>query len=342
MSHNRKIRVLVVDDSALVRKLLSEALSKEPGIEVAGTAPDAYIAAEKIRSLRPDVLTLDLEMPGMDGLTFLRKLMLTQPLPVIVVSSLAQSSCSVALEAVRCGAVDILAKPAGPYSVGDLRRAVADKIRAAAAARLVRHDAPHPAPPRPLGLNTGKLSVVALGASTGGTDAIEMVLRALPPDSPPVIATQHIPAGFSSGFAQRLNSVCSLRVREANDGDRLHRGLALIAPGGYHTMVRRTPDGLVIAVTDGPPVCYQKPSVDVLFHSVADAVGNAAAGVLLTGMGSDGASGLLRMRNAGARTLAQNEATCVVFGMPREAIRLGAAERILPLAAIGPALIRAF
>jgi two-component system chemotaxis response regulator CheB len=339
MSRQREIRVLVVDDSAIVRKLLSEALAHEAGIRVAGTAPDAFIAAEKIRSLQPDVVTLDIEMPGMDGLTFLRKIMRSQPVPVIIVSSLAQSSGAVALEALHHGAIDILAKPSGPYSVGELRFAIAGKIRAAATARLPRSAAPL-IPPLPGSvLAARKLEAIAIGASTGGTEAIEAVLRALPANAPPIVAAQHIPAGFSRYFAERLNATCALEVREAADGDRLRPGLALIAPGGYHLTVRKSAGVLEVRVADGPLVCYQKPSVDVLFHSVADAIGNAAAGALLTGMGTDGARGLLRMRERGALTLAQDEATCVVFGMPREAIRLGAAAQIVPLTAVPRVLL---
>jgi two-component system chemotaxis response regulator CheB len=341
-----RIRVLVVDDSAIVRKILSEVLRAEPGIEVTGTAPDAYIAAEKIRTLKPDVLTLDIEMPRMDGLTFLRKIMQSRPMPVIVVSSLAQESCAVALEALRSGAVDILAKPAGPYSVGELRIMIAAKIRAAAVARLKPSSAAAETPaetsqhlhvPR-FGMSS---SIIAIGASTGGTEAIETVLRAMPPNAPPVLATQHIPAGFSRAFADRLNSVCRISVKEAVDGDEVIPGRALIAPGGYHMLLRKHGNGYRARVADGPPVCYQRPSVDVLFHSVAESAGSRSIGALLTGMGSDGARGLLRMRDAGAETYAQDEASCVVFGMPREAILLGAAKRIVPLRSIAGALLGA-
>jgi two-component system chemotaxis response regulator CheB len=340
------IRVLIVDDSAIVRKILSEVLRSEPGIEVAGTAPDAYVAAEKIRTLKPDVVTLDIEMPRMDGLTFLRKIMQSRPVPVIVVSSLAQESCAVAVEALRSGAVDILAKPAGPYSVGELRAIIASKIRAAAVARLRSSSAAEQSPSERshhlrLTSSAATSRIVAMGASTGGTEAIETILRAMPANAPPVLATQHIPAGFSRAFAERLNSVCRISVKEAADGDEVVPGRALIAPGGYHMLLRKHANGYRARIADGPPVCYQRPSVDILFHSVAEAAGARSVGALLTGMGSDGARGLLRMRDAGAETYAQDEASCVVFGMPREAILLGAARRVVPLHSMAGAILGA-
>jgi two-component system chemotaxis response regulator CheB len=347
LNRARKTRVLIVDDSAIVRKILTDALASEPDIEVAGTAPDAYIARDKIVSLDPDVLTLDIEMPRMDGLTFLRKLMRHHPLPVIIISSLGQASCEAAVTALREGAVEVLAKPGGPYSVGDLTTSLAEKIRAAAAARVRIRTAPDDAihPGGPLGAagpSAGSSRrVIALGASTGGTEAIEQVLRAIGPGGPGLVIVQHIPAGFSRAFAERLDRVCAVRVKEASDGDAVVPETALVAPGNYHMAVHRAAEGFRVAVRDGPPVCYQRPSVDVLFTSVARAAGAEAVGVILTGMGRDGAEGLLKMREAGAFTIAQDEATSVVFGMPREAARAGAADRVLPLGRIAAEIQRA-
>jgi len=333
----RKIRVLVVDDSAIVRKVLTDALSGEPDLEVVGTAPDPFVARDKVVALQPDVLTLDIEMPRMDGLTFLRRLMHHHPLPVIVISSLGQSSCRQALEALQLGAVEVLAKPSGPYSVGDLRLTLAAKIRAAAAARI--RPAVPAVPPALVPARLRHCGVMAIGASTGGTEAIREVLTRLPASSPGLVITQHIPPVFSHAFAQRLNELCHIEVAEARDGDEVRPGRALIAPGDFHLLLRRVNGGLRVAVKTGPKVCYQRPSVDVLFSSVAEAAGADAVGVLLTGMGSDGAQGLLRMRQAGARTIAQDEATSVVFGMPREAVRLGGAARVLPLGRIAAAML---
>jgi two-component system chemotaxis response regulator CheB len=338
-----RIKVLIVDDSAIVRKILSDAIAAETDLEVVGTAPDPFIARAKILALNPDVLTLDLEMPRMDGLTFLKKLMHHHPMPVIVISSLGQSSCQATLEALRLGAVEVLGKPGGPYSVGELRLNLAAKIRAAAAAR-VRPPTEAVAPKmEAAGPAAGRMyrpgTVIAIGASTGGTEAIQVVLQSLPAQAPAIVITQHIPAVFSRAFADRLNQICPMEVKEAADGDAARPGRALIAPGNFHMLLRRSGEGYRVQVKDGPPVCYQRPSVDVMFSSVAESVGRDAIGVLLTGMGSDGAQGLLRMKNAGARTLAQDEASCVVFGMPREAIRLGAAEQIVSLPRMASAII---
>ncbi len=340
----RKIRVLIVDDSAIVRKVLGEALAGEPDIEVVGAAPDPYIARDKILALEPDVLTLDIEMPRMDGLTFLKKLMHYRPMPVIVISSLGQAGCKAALEALENGAVEVLAKPGGPYSVGELRVVLAAKIRAAAAARLRRaQTAPPPAQPKPAPVPHAfdARNVVAIGASTGGTEAISRLLGEMPENAPPFVITQHIPAGFSRAFAERLNHCCRIAVKEAADGDMVEPGRALIAPGNLHMLLRRIPGGYRVAVKEGPLVCYQRPSVEVLFSSVAEAAGANATGVILTGMGNDGANGLLKMKQAGAHTIAQDEASCVVFGMPREAIRAGAAAEVLPLDKIAAAILRA-
>ena len=342
MSPSRPIRVLIVDDSAIVRRVLSTILNAEEDIEVVGTAPDPYIARDRILSLKPDVVTLDIEMPRMDGLTFLERIMRFHPLPVIVISSLAQSSTKAALEALSRGAVDVLAKPGGPYSVGDLKDDLARRVRAAASARPARRE-PEPAPApghTPADGGAARLGgLIAIGASTGGTQAIEQVIRNLPAAMPPIVITQHIPPVFSAAFAERLNRVTGLEVREAKGGETLRPGLVLIAPGGRHLLVDAAGPGEWRArLDDGPKVCYQKPSVDVLFHSAARAAGAQAVGVILTGMGSDGAEGLLAMRRAGAWTLAQDEASCVVFGMPREAIERGAAAKVLPLDRIAAAL----
>jgi len=342
MFPERKIRVLIVDDSAIVRKILTEALAGQPGLEVVGSAPDPYVARDKIVALKPDVLTLDIEMPRMDGLTFLRKLMHFHPLPTVVISSLTQAGCQASLEALGAGAVEVLAKPGGPYSVGELRNTLAEKIRAAAAAR-VRKPAATEAPATPALVAAeapaDPAAVIAIGASTGGTEAIAYVLERLPKSSPAIVIAQHIPPMFSRAFAERLNKQCAVAVKEAEDGDALRPGLALVAPGDFHMLLRRAASGYSVSVKTGPKVCYQRPSVDVLFSSVAEAAGPAATAALLTGMGADGARGMLAMRQKGARTIAQDEATCVVFGMPREAIALGAAERVAPLSRIPEALM---
>ncbi len=339
----RIIKVLIVDDSAIVRKILSEAVDSQPDMEVVGTAPDPYVAREKILALKPDVLTLDIEMPRMDGLTFLKRLMHFHPLPTIVISSLTQSSTSAALDALRSGAVDVLAKPSGPFSVGDLRDSLATRIRAAAAARPAISSSqqaalrqPEKIPP----MSFHSSAVLAIGASTGGTVALQDILLRIPADMPGTVIAQHIPAGFSLAFAQRLNSLCAMEVREAVHGDILHRGLALVAPGDFHLMLRHTPAGYKVELQQGPPVCFQRPSVDVMFASVAQAAGARAVGVLLTGMGSDGAKGMLALKRAGATTLAQDEASCVVYGMPREAVRLGAVDTVASLTQM-PACIAA-
>ncbi len=345
MIAGKKIRVLIVDDSAIVRKLLGEALAGESDIEVVGTAPDPYVARDKVLTLSPDVLTLDIEMPRMDGLTFLKKLMLFRPTPVIVISSLAQASCQAGVEALRSGAVEVMAKPGGPYSVGELKISLASKIRAAAASHVARRTAPKSQPEPPASAPVaGKFSpqaLVAIGASTGGTEAIEEVLTHLPADMPGLVITQHIPAGFSRAFAERLNKLCPMRVAEAADGDVVQPGTALIAPGNFHMILRKSGGGYRVAVKDGPMVCYQRPSVDVLFSSVAEAAGPDAVGVILTGMGSDGAQGMKKMKAAGALTIAQDEASCVVFGMPKEAIRLGGADRVVPLPLVAQAIQKA-
>jgi two-component system chemotaxis response regulator CheB len=329
-----KIKVLIVDDSAIVRKILSEAVASQPDMEVVGTAPDPYVAREKILALKPDVLTLDIEMPRMDGLTFLKRLMHFHPLPTIVISSLTQASTAAALDALRAGAVDVLAKPSGPFSVGELRNSLATRIRAAAAARPAAPSAQRAEPRQPEAIapmSFHSAAVLAIGASTGGTVALQDILLRLPADIPGTVIAQHIPSGFSLAFAQRLNRLCPMEVREAVHGDVLHRGLALVAPGDFHLMLRQTKGGYAVELQQGPPVCFQRPSVDVMFASVAQAAGARAVGVLLTGMGNDGAKGMLALKRAGATTLAQDEASCVVYGMPREAVRLGAVDVVASL-----------
>jgi len=338
-----RIKVLIVDDSAIVRKILTETISAEQDMEVVGTAPDPYVARDKILSLQPDVLTLDIEMPRMDGLTFLKKLMRYHPMPVIVISSLGHSSCEASLEALRCGAVEVLAKPAGPYSIGELSACLTAKLRAAASSRVRKPEADlvvAPLRPPVLAGSFRSDAIIAIGASTGGTEAICEVLLQFPASAPAIVVTQHIPAGFSAAFARRLNQLCAIEVKEAADGDEVRPGRALVAPGNLHMLLRRVDNEYRVQVRSGPQVCYQRPSVDVMFSSVAEAAGKNSVGALLTGMGSDGAQGLFRMKRAGARTIAQDEETCVVYGMPREAVKLGAVDQVLPLPAIASALLR--
>jgi two-component system chemotaxis response regulator CheB len=341
----KKIRVLVVDDSAIVRKIFGEELANEPDMEVVGTAPDPYVARDKIVQLKPDVITLDIEMPRMDGLTFLRKLMKHYPLPVIIVSSLTAQGSKMALEAVELGAVEVLAKPGGAYSVGDMGVQLKEKIRAASRAHPLYSRKNPAAPAAPvekvsLALSETTQKIIAIGASTGGTEALKEILTSLPPNIPGLVIVQHMPAQFTRAFAERLNGLCAIRVKEAQDGDSVLNGQALIAPGNYHMVLRRSGARYFVTVKDGPMVHHQRPAVDVLFNSVAQYAGANAVGVICTGMGADGARGLLKMREAGARTLAQDEATCVVFGMPKEAIKVGAAEQVVPLGEISQKVVR--
>lgn len=340
------IRVLIVDDSAVVRMVFTRELSGQPDIEVVGTAPDPYVARDMVVSLNPDVITLDLEMPRMDGLTFLSKLMRYYPKPVIIVSSLTRNGGQLALEAMERGAVDVLAKPGEAYSVGEMGEQLAEKIRAAARVDVSKFKRK---PPTPGERHTGAFAlaettskVLAIGASTGGTEAIKDILVKLPANIPGTVIVQHMPPNFTTAFAERLNELCPFEVREARDGDRLYTGLALIAPGNYHLLLLRSGAGYIARVHSGPMVYHQRPSVDVLFRSVARYAGPNAAGVILTGMGKDGAEGLLEMKRAGAHTIAQDEASSIVFGMPREAIRLGAADQVLSLEAIPAAIISKF
>lgn len=340
----RKIRVLVVDDSAFVRKVATDTLGADPGLEVVGSAADPYQARDRIRELSPDVLTLDLEMPRMDGLTFLRLLMEHRPMPVIVLSSLTQRGSDFALEALRLGAVDVLGKPSGSSSFGNLGPRLIAMVKAAATARVRAGALAAPVSrllPAPLSSNSR--SCILLGASTGGPESLREVLTALPAGLPGIAIVQHIPAGFSRAYADRLNGICAFPVREAVDGERLDPGTALLAPGNFHLMLAWHGDHYRVRVTDGPQIWHQRPAVDLLFKSAADcgAAPHAVAGVL-TGMGKDGAEGLLRLREKGASTFAQDEASCVVYGMPKAAWECGAAQRQLPLDRIAAHLISRF
>ncbi len=334
------IRVLVVDDSAVVRKILMEELSKHKDIEVVGTAPDPYVARDKIVALKPDVVTLDLEMPRMDGLTFLSKLMRYHPMPVVVLSSLAPKGSQNAIKALELGAVEVLCKPGTAYSTVDVSKDLVRAIRAAAAAKIQKVVSPEQVPKveTRISLETTN-KILAIGASTGGTKAIEVVLKGLPNNCPGTVIVQHMPERFTKSFAERLNETCSMEVKEGEDNDQVVPGLALIAPGNKHMVLVRKGANYYVRIKDGPRVHFQRPSVDVLFDSVAEHAGKNAIGVLLTGMGADGAKGLLQMKNSGAYTIAQDEETSVVFGMPKEAIRLGGASVVLPLQKISDAII---
>jgi two-component system chemotaxis response regulator CheB len=341
MQMEKNIKVLVVDDSAVVRKVFAEELSREHGIEVVGTAPDPYVARDKIVRLKPDVLTLDIEMPRMDGLTFLKKLMQYYPLPVIIVSSLTKKGSKLALEALTLGALEVIAKPSASYSVGDMSVQLADKIRAVAKVKVTARSGSGENPnesalSRPVSkaLATTTNKIIAIGASTGGTEALKAILTSMPPNAPGILVVQHMPANFTTSFAERLDSLSEMSVKEAEDGDGVINGRVLIAPGNFHMLLKRSGARYFVQVKDGPMVHHQRPSVDVLFKSVADYAGGNSLGVILTGMGADGAAGLLKMRQAGARTIAQDEQSCIVFGMPKEAIKMGAAEAVIPLNAI--------
>lgn len=339
-----RIRVLVVDDSALMRQMLSAILSSDPGIEVVGTAPDPIVAREKIKALNPDVLTLDVEMPRMDGLAFLEKLMSLRPMPVVMVSSLTERGAEVTVKAMELGAVDIFCKPSEFGGLQAHGKELIDKVRAAAGARVrALSDRVRPIVAPRLSVTTIYKStdrLVAIGSSTGGVEALRDIILALPADSPPVVVTQHIPPKFSASFADRLNGLAAVRVKEAADGERIVAGHIFIAPGDRHMEVRRSGAALVVHTHDGPLVTGHKPSVDVLFRSVADACGSKAVGVILTGMGRDGADGLLAMRRAGAPTLGQDESSCVVYGMPKAAREIGAVERELPLSRMAEEILR--
>jgi two-component system chemotaxis response regulator CheB len=342
MNPAKKIRVLVVDDSAVVRRMISDALAADPGIEVVGTACDPYVARDKILELNPDVLTLDIEMPRMDGLTFLRILQQHRPMPVVVVSSLTQAGSRAAMEAMELGAVDVLAKPQSAWNLGDLREQLALRVKGAAAARL-KNFAAAPAPRAAMTSTSTHFSarqIVLIGASTGGTEAIKNVLTRLPAGLPGICIVQHIPPVFSKTFAERLNECCAFEVREAAHGDILTPGLALVAPGDQHLALVWNGANYRVALQQGPMLHHVRPAVDVMFESAVSAGRNALA-VLLTGMGRDGADGMKKLKTAGATTLAQNEDSCVVYGMPRAAVELGVVDRVLPLDLIPHAILHA-
>ena len=339
-AHGEKIRVLVVYDSTLVRRLLSGLINQQEGMEAVGAAPDPFVARDMLLELQPDVMTLDLEMPRMNGLTFLEKIMQYRPMPVLVISSVTPTASKAAIEALPLGAVDVLSKPNGPNSVGNLAESLSLGIRAAAYAKARGESCPLSTRTLDAGPTFHQDALIAIGASTGGTQALEELLTLLPGRCPPIVIAQHIPAGFSTAFANRLNSLCRIEVREAVDGDELLPGRALIAPGDTHLMVNKISSKWRVAVRIGPRICYQRPSVDVLFRSAAESGSNHATGILLTGMGTDGAEGLLQMRKRGAMTIAQDEETSVVFGMPKAAIEAGAAGKVLPLSKIMRAALR--
>ncbi|MCS6296479.1 MAG: chemotaxis response regulator protein-glutamate methylesterase [Nitrospira sp.] len=340
-----KIRVLTIDDSALMRQVLAELLSKDPGIEVIGSAPDPYVAREKIKALNPDVLTLDVEMPKMDGLTFLEKLMRGRPTPVIMVSSLTEAGCQTTLRALELGAVDFITKPKIDLREGmdQVAQDLIGKIKAAATASVRPTMASSSGTARPVALNSAMIKttdmIIAIGSSTGGTEAVKDVLQVLPPNTPPILITQHMPERFTKTWADRMNQLCRISVKEAEDGDSVLPGHALVAPGNYHMTLVRSGARYSVRINQNEPVNRHRPSVDVMFDSVAQYAGGNAVGVILTGMGGDGAKGLLRMKEAGAYTIAQDEASCVVFGMPKEAIKLGAADAVRPLGDIAAAIL---
>ena len=339
------IKVLIIDDSALIRSILSEIINGEHDMEVVGTAPDPLVAREKIKALNPDVLTLDVEMPKMDGIAFLEKLMRLRPMPVVMVSSLTEKSSSITLRALELGAVDFVTKPKIDIRSGlqEYAKELTDKIRVAAKARLSNYRAPAAALTVDRKNNADVVlaaehhsfssteKVIIVGASTGGTEALKEFLVTMPADSPGILITQHMPETFTKTFAKRLDGLCTIAVKEAEHGDRVLPGHAYVAPGNRHLLLQRSGANYVVQISDGPPVSRHRPSVDVLFRSAANCAGKNAVGIIMTGMGDDGAAGMLEMHQAGAYTLAQDEQSCVVFGMPKEAIALGGVDEVVPL-----------
>jgi two-component system chemotaxis response regulator CheB len=354
----QKIKVLIVDDSASVRQTLADILSSDPELEVVGTASDPFVAAQRMRDVLPDVITLDVEMPRMDGITFLRKIMSQRPIPVVMCSSLTEAGSETLMQALEAGAVDVLLKPKMDtrQSLLETSATICDTVRAAAHARLPQVRATRPPsqlverklsadvimpPPVTKAMARTTEKVVCIGASTGGTESLRVVLESLPADSPGIVIVQHMPEKFTAAFARRLDGLCEVEVKEAEDGDTVLRGRVLIAPGNRHMLLQRSGARYYVAIKDGPQVSRHRPSVDVLFRSAAHHAGANALGILMTGMGDDGASGLLEMRQAGATTIAQDEASCVVFGMPKEAIARGGAEKVVPLQLLGAEILRA-
>lgn len=344
MTSSYKVKVMVVDDSAVVRQTLTDLLNSDDELEVIASAADPYIAAEKLRDFIPDVITLDIEMPKMDGLTFLRKLMEQHPIPVVICSSLASEGSDTALKALELGAVDIITKPkiGTKQFLEESRIHICDVVKAASMAKLKKKTVSPLIQPKLTADAVLKKSnnksmiettekVIVVGASTGGTEALRYFLEAFPLDSPGIIVVQHMPENFTKAFAKRLDSYCKITVKEAENGDSVIRGRALIAPGNYHMLLKRQGAKYIVEIKTGPLVSRHRPSVDVLFRSAAQYAGKNAIGVIMTGMGDDGAKGMLEMKDAGAFTIAQDEKTCVVYGMPNEAVKLGGVDKILPL-----------
>lgn len=336
------IRVLIVDDSATARAVLRDILENDPDIEVVGSASDAYVARDKIVELRPDVICLDVEMPRMDGITFLRRLMHYVPIPVVMVSSLTQNGAKTTLEALEAGAVDFVPKPHSHIYDGkdEMRDELLTKIKMASRVRVHQRALQSIRQANTTSLAETTNKILAIGASTGGTEALKKVLMGLPRNAPGTVIVQHMPANFTAPFAERLNALCAMEVREARNGDSITPGVVLIAPGDYHMVVRRSGARYYVEIGSGDKVSGHRPSADVLLNSVAKIAGANAIGVILTGMGGDGARGLLAMRNAGARTIGQDEASCIVYGMPKVAYELGAVERQLPLSKIAEGIVQ--